>query len=320
MVELEDVVAAARRLEGVAHRTPVVTSRTLDDRVGARVLMKAEQLQRVGAFKLRGAFNKLASIAPEQRRRGVLAFSSGNHAQGVALAAKLHGVAATIVMPRDAPVAKLAATRGYGANVVTYDRRREDREALGREIAGEHGLTLIHPYDDPFVIAGQGTATLELVEDVGALDLLLAPCGGGGLLAGSATVAKALCPDVRVLGVEPERGNDTALSFEAGTRVEVEAFETIADALMATIPGEITFAINRERADGILTVSDREVVEAMRFAFERMKLVLEPGGAVALAALLAARVEVRKGSRIGVILSGGNVDQELFGRLLAAAD
>jgi len=314
MVELEDVLAAARRLEGVAHRTPVVTSRTLDERVGAHVVMKAELLQRGGAFKLRGAFNKVAALAPEERARGVVAFSSGNHAQGVAIAARAHGISATIVMP--APAAKLAATRAYGAEVLTYDRGVENREEIGDRLAAERGLVLVHPYDDELVIAGQGTASLELVEDAGALDLMLTPVGGGGLLAGSATVVKALCPKVRVVGVEPERGNDTALSFASGERVSVAGIETIADALMATTPGELTFAINRERVDEIVTVSDAELVEAMRFAFERMKLVLEPGGAAGLAALLAGRVEVQPGSRVGVILSGGNVDHQQFGRLL----
>jgi len=316
MVELEDVLAAARRLEGVAHRTPVVTSRTLDERVGAHVVMKAELLQRGGAFKLRGAFNKVAALAPEERARGVVAFSSGNHAQGVAIAARAHGISATIVMPAEAPAAKLAATRAYGAEVLTYDRGVENREEIGDRLAAERGLVLVHPYDDELVIAGQGTASLELVEDAGALDLMLTPVGGGGLLAGSATVVKALCPKVRVVGVEPERGNDTALSFASGERVSVAGIETIADALMATTPGELTFAINRERVDEIVTVSDAELVEAMRFAFERMKLVLEPGGAAGLAALLAGRVEVQPGSRVGVILSGGNVDHQQFGRLL----
>jgi threonine dehydratase len=319
MVELDDVLRAARRLEGVVHRTPVLTSKTLDADVGANVLMKAEALQRVGAFKLRGAYNKLAATDPEIRSRGVLAFSSGNHAQGVALAAALHRIHATILMPADAPASKLEATLGYGAELITYDRAGEDREAIGRRLADERGLTLVHPYDDPLVIAGQGTATLELVQDTGPVDVLLAPVGGGGLLAGASTVVRALCPDVRVYGVEPEQAADTKLSFEAGERVEIPFPETIADALMSTMPGALTFPINRERVDAILTVSEDEIVSAMRFAFERMKLVVEPGGAVGLAALLAGKVPLDDAARVGLILSGGNVDPEQFARLLASA-
>jgi threo-3-hydroxy-L-aspartate ammonia-lyase len=316
MVELEDISSAARVLDGVVHRTPVLTSRTLDELTGCRVLLKPEQLQRGGAFKLRGAFNKVASLEPSQRARGVFAFSSGNHAQGVAIAAAMHGAPATILMPSDAPASKLAATRGYGAEVITYDRD-DDRELIGREIARDRGLALVHPYDDPLVIAGQGTATLELIEDGGGLDVLLTPVGGGGLLAGSATVAKALCPDVRVFGAEPEFANDTALSLAAGERVAISEVRTIADALGAKIPGEITFPINLERVDGIIAVSDAELIDAMRFAFERLKQVLEPGGSAALAALLSGRIPVEPDSRVGVILSGGNVDPAMFARLMA---
>ena len=308
--------AAAHCLRGVAHRTPTITSRTLDERAGVRAVLKAELLQRTGSFKFRGAYNKIASIPPEQRARGVLAFSSGNHAQAVALAASLLEAPATIVMPADAPELKLAATRGYGAGVVTYDRYSQDREQIGREIAEERGLALVPPFDDPLVIAGQGTAALELVEDSGGLDMLLAPVSGGGLIAGCATAVKALCPDARVIGVEPEAGDDYQRSLEAGRRIAIDVPHTIADALQVTTPGELTFAINRELLEGIITVSDAELVEAMRFAFERLKLVLEPGGAAGLAALLAGKLESRGTAHIGVILSGGNVDWVRFCQLL----
>jgi threo-3-hydroxy-L-aspartate ammonia-lyase len=317
VIGIDDVRDAARRLRGVAHRTPVITSRTLDQLVGGRLSLKAELLQRTGSFKFRGAYNKIASIPQRERENGVLAFSSGNHAQAVALAAGLLGTSSTIVMPADAPSMKLQATRRYGAEVVTYDRYREDREEIGHRLADERGLTLVRPFDDPLIIAGQGTAALELVEDAGSLDVLLAPVSGGGLIAGCATAAKSLCPGVRVIGVEPESGDDYRRSLEAGRRIAIEVPTTIADALQVTTPGELTFAINRELLDGIVTVSDAELIEAMRFAFERLKLVLEPGGAAGLAALLSHKIAFEPRARIGIILSGGNVDVARFCGLLA---
>jgi threonine dehydratase len=316
MIGIDDVYRAAARIEGVAHRTPTITSRALDETVRAHVYLKAEPFQRTGSFKFRGAFNKIAALSPEDRQNGVLAFSSGNHAQAVALAARLLETSATIVMPADAPALKLAATRNYGAEVVTYDRYREDREEIGGRIARERGLALVRPFDDLDVIAGQGTAALELFDDVPGLDLLLAPVSGGGLAAGCATAVKALCAGARVIGVEPQTGDDYARSLAAGHRVSVAIPDTIADSLRLTMPGELTFAINKSLLDAVVTVSDAELVSAMRFAFERLKLVVEPGGAAALAALLSHRVELTGNSRVGVILSGGNVDPATFARLL----
>ena len=319
VIALEDVERAARRLAGVAHRTPVVTSRTLDARTGATALLKAESLQRAGAFKFRGAYNRVASLAADERSRGVLSFSSGNHAQALALAARLHDTSATLVMPRDAPEAKLAATRGYGAEIVLYDRYTEDREAIGRALAEERGLVVVPPYDDPEVMAGQGTVALELIEDAGPLDLLLVCVGGGGLLEGCATVARALLgDDVRVVGVEPEAGDDTRRSLEAGHRVRIPVPRTIADGQQAETPGELTWEVNRRLVDEVVVVSDAEIVAAMAFAFGRLRLVLEPSGACALAALLAGRVEAG-GLRVGVTLSGGNVGLERFAELVAGA-
>jgi threo-3-hydroxy-L-aspartate ammonia-lyase len=297
----------------------VITSRTLDQLVGGAVKLKAECLQRTGSFKFRGAFNKISSLPADGSRLGVLAVSSGNHAQAVALAARLVGLQATIVMPADAPGVKLAATRGYGAEIVTYDRYTEDREALARMIASDRGLTFVHPFDDPLVIAGQGTAALELVQDAGALDVLIAPVSGGGLIAGCATAVKALCPDARVIGVEPEAGDDYRRSLEADGRVAIDVPSTIADALQVTMPGELTFSLNRVLLDSVVTVGDEDLVAAMRFAFERLKLVLEPGGAAGLAALLAGKVPLTPELRVGVVLSGGNVDPERFGQLIQAA-
>jgi threo-3-hydroxy-L-aspartate ammonia-lyase len=316
MIDIDDVRRAAARIEGVAHRTPTITSRSLDLTVGARVYLKAEPFQRTGSFKFRGAFNKIAALSAAERQGGVLAFSSGNHAQAVALAARLLETSATIVMPADAPELKLAATRHYGAEVITYDRYHEDREEIGGRIARERGLALVPPFDDVDVIAGQGTAALELIDDTPGLDLLLAPVSGGGLIAGCATVVKALCPGASVIGVEPQAGDDYARSLAAGRRVSIPLPDTIADALRLTSPGELTFGINRKVLDGVLTVSDTELVAAMRFAFERLKLVVEPGGAAALAALLAHRVELIGDARVGVILSGGNVDPATFSALL----
>ena len=312
----EDVRAAAERLRGIAHRTPVVTSRTLDERTGARVLLKAENLQRIGAFKFRGAYNTIAQFDGAQKRRGVVAFSSGNHAQGVALASQLLGVPAVIVMPSDAPAAKLAATRGYGAEIVTYDRERMNRAELAASIAAERGATLIPPYDHPGIIAGQGTVALELIEDAGALDVLFVPLGGGGLLAGCSLAAGALSPGVRIYGVEPEAGDDWVRSWREGHIVSIPVPKTIADGQQTQAPGELTWPIVRSLAAGIVTVADDEIRAAMRFAFERLKLVVEPSGASAFAALLFKKVDVR-GARIGVVLSGGNVDPATFARCIS---
>jgi threonine dehydratase len=319
VIGIEDVRTAARRLEGNAYVTPVIRSPALDDQLGVSAMLKAESLQRTGSFKFRGAYNKIASIPAETRRRGVLAFSSGNHAQAVALAASLFGAPATIVMPADAPAVKLAATRRHGAEVIAYDRYAEDREQIGLAIAQERGLTLVRPFDDPLVIAGQGTTALELVEQVGKVDALLAPVSGGGLIAGCALAVKALHPSAHVFGVEPETADDYRRSLAADRRVAIDVPRTIADALQVTTPGELTFAINRTLLDAIVTVTDTELIDAMRFAFEQLKLVLEPGGAAALAALLAGRTELQSGARVAVILSGGNVDSGRFCELLGPA-
>ena len=316
-LSLDDVRAAAERLSGIAHRTPVLTSRTLDERTGATAFLKAECLQRGGAFKFRGAYNMISSLGPEERERGVVAYSSGNHAQAVSLAARLLDTSATILMPADTPPAKLDATRGYGAEIVTYDRYSEDREALGAALAVERGgLALVPPYEHPLIMAGQGTAALELLEDAPGLDALLVPVGGGGLIAGCATAAKALRPGIRVIGVEPENGDDTRRSLEAGERVRIPVPRTIADGQQADIPGELTFAVNRQVVDTIVTVSDAEILDAMAFLFDRMKLVTEPSGASAAAALLAGRAEAG-GARVGVVISGGNVGVARFGELMA---
>jgi threo-3-hydroxy-L-aspartate ammonia-lyase len=316
VIGVEDVQAAARRIEGLAHRTPVLTSRALDAATGASVLLKAENLQRVGAFKFRGACNAVASLSEDERAAGVATVSSGNHAQALALAASLHGVKATILMPEDAPANKLAATRGYGAEVISFDRYASDREQLLAELVAERGLVPIHPYDDPRVMAGQGTVALELLEQSGPLDLLLVCVGGGGLIAGCATALAALSPDTRVIGVEPEAGDDTKRSLEAGERVRIPVPRTIADGQQIPIPGELTFEIVRRLVDGVALASDPEIVEAMRFLFERLKTVAEPSGACALAALLAGTVEA-EGLRVGVTISGGNVDSARFAKLLA---
>ncbi|HVP74696.1 MAG TPA: pyridoxal-phosphate dependent enzyme [Gaiellaceae bacterium] len=315
VIELEDVQAAAERLRGVANRTPVLTSRTLDGVVGAAVHVKAECFQRGGAFKFRGAFNKIAALPDDVRARGVLAYSSGNHAQAVAIAARLLGTSATILMPEDAPPAKLDATRGYGAEIVTYDRWTDSREEIGAHIAAERGVALVKPYDDPLVMAGQGTAALELIEDVVELELLVVPVGGGGLIAGCATAAKALLPAIRVVGVEPEAGDDTRRSLAAEDRVRIEVPRTIADGLQTTEPGELTFEVNRRRVDEIVTVTDAEILDAMAFLFDRLKIVTEPSGAVGVAALLAGRVDAN-GKGVGVVVSGGNVGVARFAELL----
>jgi len=316
MIELEDVRAAAERLHGVAHRTPVLTSRTLDGLTGARVHLKAECFQRGGAFKFRGAYNKISSLSEDELRRGVLAYSSGNHAQAVAIASEMLGSRATIVMPNDAPEAKVEATRGYGAEIVRYDRFTESREEIGAALAVECGLALVKPYDDPLVMAGQGTTALELLEDVPELDVLVTPVGGGGLAAGCATAVKTLRPGARVVGVEPEAGDDTARSLAAGKRVAVGVPRTIADGLQAPEPGELTFEVNRRRVDEVVTVSDAEIVDAMAFLFDRMKLVVEPSGAVGIAALLTGRIDARDRT-VGVVISGGNVGAARFAELIA---
>lgn len=317
-IELGDVERAARRLEGIAHRTPVFTSRTLDERTGAHVHVKAECFQRGGAFKFRGAYTKISSLPEDAIRRGVLAYSSGNHAQAVALAAVLLGSHATILMPEDAPEAKMEATRGYGAEIVTYDRWSESREEIGARLAGERRLELVKPYDDPLVMAGQGTVALELLDAAPELDVLVVPVGGGGLIAGCSTVAKALRPGSRVVGVEPEAGDDTRRSLAAAERVRIEVPHTIADGLQATEPGELTFGINHERVDEVVTVSDEEIVAAMAFLFDRLKLVAEPSGAVGVAALLAGKLDVRDRA-VGVVVSGGNVGAARFAELVSAA-
>ena len=306
-----DVATAAARLAGVAHRTPVVTSRTLDERTGGGAYLKCEQFQRGGAFKFRGAYNRLAQLDGAGRLGGAVAYSSGNHAQGVALAARVLGISATIVMPADAPAAKLAATRGYGARVVLYDRATEDRDALARAVADDLGATLVPPFDDPDIIAGQGTVARELLEDVPDLDALLVCVGGGGLLAGCALAAEAVRPDLELWGVEPAAGDDFARSLHAGRRIEIAVPETIADGMRTTTPGRLTYPIVARRCAGIVTVTDDELRAAMRFAFERLKLILEPSGAAALAALLGGKIRAR-GRRIGVTLSGGNVDPASF--------
>lgn len=313
-IELSDVQAAAARLRAVAHRTPVLRSRTLDAMTGARLLLKAENLQRGGAFKFRGAYNALTAMDPADRARGVCAVSSGNHAAAVALAARLHGTRAVILMPRDAPALKRAATEGYGAEVVTFDRYRDDREALARTLAADRALTLVHPYDNPLVMAGQGTLALELLQETG-LDLLLVPVGGGGLISGVATVAAALSPQTEVIGVEPDASDDLVRSLQAGQRVRVTVRPTIADGQQTPIPGELTWPVIARRVSRAVTVSDEQIRAAMRVAFERAKLVLEPSGACALAAVLSGVVSA-PGARIGVILSGGNVGAAGFAALM----
>lgn len=317
-VSFDDVKAAAGRLAGHAHRTPVMTSQTADALAGARLFFKCENLQRMGAFKFRGGFNAISRLADAQRRRGVLAFSSGNHAQAVALASRLLGVKATILMPADAPAMKIAATRGYGAEVITYDRMTQDREALARTLAEERGAELIPPYDHPDVMAGQGTAALELFEEVGPLDALLVCLGGGGLLSGCATAAAELAPDCRVIGVEPEAGNDVQQSLARGEIVTIPVPLTIADGAQTTHAGRLTFPVIQRKVERVVTVSDAQLVRTMRFFAQTMKLIVEPTGCLAAAAALDRVVDL-PGGRIGVIVSGGNVDLARFSQLLAQA-
>ncbi|WP_426307244.1 threo-3-hydroxy-L-aspartate ammonia-lyase [Acidovorax facilis] len=312
----DDVVAAAGRIAGHAHRTPVLTSRSLDADWGAQVFFKCENFQRMGAFKFRGAFNALSRFDAAQRRAGVVAFSSGNHAQGIALAARELGIPATIVMPEDAPAAKVAATRGYGATVVLYDRYTEDREQITRSLAQQHGLTMIPPFDHADVLAGQGTAAKELFEEVGELDALFVCLGGGGLLSGSALTTRALSPRCKLYGVEPAAGNDGQLSLRSGSIVHIDTPKTLADGAQTQHLGQLTFAIIRRDVDDILTVTDEELVDGLRFFAERMKLVVEPTGCLGFAAARAMRDALR-GQRVGVIISGGNVDLARLGALLA---
>jgi threonine dehydratase len=315
MLDFDQVRAAAERLRGVAHRTPVVTSTTLDEFTGAKVFLKAENFQRIGAFKFRGAYNKIASVPAEQRKNGVLAWSSGNHAQAVALAAKLHGITATIVMPRDAPPLKRRATEGYGARIVEYDRYTESREEIGAALAKSEGLVVVAPYDDWQVMAGQGTVALELIEDVSTLDVLIAPIGGGGLMAGCGIAAKAKLPNIELIGAEPAAGNDTALSLAKGERVTIDVPRTIADGQGATTPGEFTFEINQRQIEDVVLMDDTEIVTAMAFLFERTKLVVEPSGATGVAALLKSGDRFA-GRRVGIVLSGGNIGAAQFAELL----
>ncbi|SDG70474.1 MULTISPECIES: threo-3-hydroxy-L-aspartate ammonia-lyase [unclassified Duganella] len=312
----EDVVAASERIVGVAHATPVLTSSTANAELGAEVFFKCENFQRMGAFKFRGGYNALAKFTPEQRKAGVVAFSSGNHAQAVALSARLMGIPATIVMPHDAPAAKVAATRGYGAQVVIYDRYKEDREQIGRDLAARHGLTLIPPYDHADVIAGQGTAAKELFEEVGRLDYVFVPLGGGGLLSGTALATRALSPSAKLFGVEPEAGNDGQQSFRSGSIVHIDTPKTIADGAQTQHLGNLTFPIIKRDVDDILTSSDEELRAAMRFFAERMKMVVEPTGGLGFAAARAMKAQLQ-GKRVGIIISGGNVDIARYAELLA---
>jgi threonine dehydratase len=320
MLTFADIEAAAARLNGVAHRTPVITSRTLNELLGASVYLKAENFQRMGAFKFRGGYNAVSVLTDDQRARGVVAFSSGNHAQAVALGAKLHGCAATIVMPSDAPASKLAATRGYGAEVITYDRYTEDREAVAQSVVEARGAALIPPYDHYPVMAGQGTTALELIQDVGEpLDALIVCTGGGGFVSGCSVAAQHLTPGIQVFASEPERGDDIAQSLRAGKVVKIDVPRTICDGQQTQSPGALTFPIMQERLAGVLTVPDPVVVEVMRYLFERLKLVVEPSGASALEALWHHRGQFA-GKRVGITISGGNVSTERFTALMTGAE
>jgi len=307
-ITLADIQSAAERLYRIAHRTPVATSRTLNNLVGAEVYCKCENLQRAGAFKFRGAYNAVSQLSAEQQQRGVVSFSSGNHAQALALVGQLLHTPTVIVMPDDAPAVKLAATRGYGAEVVLYDRVEQKREVIARQLGEERGLALIPPFEHPHIIAGQGTAALELLTDVPDLDVLIVPIGGGGLISGCSLAAHALKPDLRVFGVEPDTANDTFLSLHQGEIVATPQSHSIMDGLLPTAPGELTFSIMRQHLEDVALVTDEEAREAVRFLLMRMKLLVEPSGAAPLAALLAGRIPNAQGKKIGVVLSGGNVD------------
>lgn len=312
----EDILAAQTRLAGIAHRTPVLTSSTADHQCGGQLFFKCETFQRVGAFKIRGAYNTIAQLAPTQRQAGVVAYSSGNHGQAVALAAHMLGVPALVLMPQDAPAIKQAATRGYGAEVRHYDRYRDDPVTLVAEIATRHGMAPVLPFDDPRVMAGQGTVALELMDEVTDLDIVLAPCGGGGLLAGTAMAVRHRLAQARVYGVEPDAGNDVQQSLQRGERVRIDTPQTIADAAQTRQVGEYTFPVIQALVEGIVTVSDDELKATLRFMAERMKLVVEPTGALAAAAVLHGKVDVT-GKRVGVVVTGGNIDAARFASLIA---
>ncbi len=315
-LQYSDIEAAAGRIAGVAHRTPVLTSRTADNLAGAKLFFKCENFQRMGAFKFRGAYNAIARFSDEQRKRGVLTYSSGNHAQAIALSASLVGIKSTIIMPHDAPALKVQATKGYGGEVIIYDRYKENREEIGRRLAEERGMTLIPPYDHPDVICGQGTATKELIEETGPLDVLLVCLGGGGLLAGAALAAKHLSPQCRVIGVEPELGNDGQQSLRKGEIVHIDVPDTIADGAKVTHVGEHNFAVMRRLVDDIITVPDAQLIATMKFFAERMKMVVEPTGCLAAAAALNNTIPLQ-GKRVGVLISGGNVDLAAFSTFIA---
>jgi threonine dehydratase len=317
-LSIDDVEAAARRLRDRIHHTPVINCQSFDDVSGYKVYFKCENLQRAGSFKIRGALNKLLSLSPADRLRGVVAYSSGNHAQGVALAAQMVETTAIVCMPEDAPQLKINATRGYGAEVIFYDRMKDDREAVAKKIAHESGRVLIPPFDDYEIMAGQGTAALEMFHDVGALDALVTPVGGGGLMAGCSTVARALMPSIAVVGVEPETGNDVYLSLERGERVSVPPPPTVADGVRTTSPGEFTFPILKENVDRVALVTDDEIKTAVRFLALRARVIVEPTGAVGAAAVLSGKIGLPPGSLVGCVLSGGNIDPELLVSLLHA--
>jgi threonine dehydratase len=314
-ISFDDVRSAAEMIKGIANRTPVITSRTFNEHAGCEVYFKCENLQRVGAFKFRGAYNALSRLSEVQKANGVVTHSSGNHAQGIALAAKLLAISATIAMPSDAPASKLAATRGYGAEVVLYDRQVEDRADVSEKLIRERGLTFVHPYDHPHIMAGQGTAALEFLEEVPGLDVLVAPVGGGGLLSGCATAAKVLNPPIRIFGVETEQSNDWWQSFQKGERVKIPPPDTIADGMRTQQPGALTFPVIREKIEGILLVSEAQVIETLKFMLLRMKVLVEPTGAVAPAALFYKLID-SPGAKIGVIISGGNIDAQLLAQLI----
>ena len=316
-ITYRDIVAAHERIAGVVHRTPILTSRTANDAVQAHVFFKCENFQRAGAFKLRGAYNALVQLSPEEKVAGVVAYSSGNHAQAVALAAKLLGIKSVIVMPSDAPAAKMAATHDFGAEIVLYDRYREDREALASQLAEEGSLTLVPPFDHPHVMAGQGTTAKELFEDTDRLDLVLVPLGGGGLLSGCAVAARAINPKCTVIGVEPAAGNDGERSFRTGSIVHIDVPATIADGAQTQHLGRHTFPVIRELVDNVITVSDADLIETMRFFASRMKLVVEPTGCLGAAAVIQRRIDVT-GKNVGVVISGGNIDMIRFAELLLA--
>jgi threo-3-hydroxy-L-aspartate ammonia-lyase len=316
---LDDVRAAAQRLDGRIVRTPVVTAEAWDDATGFRVFFKCENFQRAGAFKLRGALNRLLTLTPEERSRGVIAFSSGNHAQGVALAARVVGTTALIVMPNDAPALKVQATRGYGAEIVVYDRLTEDREAIARRLAAESGRVLVPPYDDERIMAGQGTAALELLQDAPGLDALVTPVGGGGLMAGCSTVARALRPDMAIIGVEADTASDTYLSLLKGERVSIPPPPTIADGIRITTPGALTFPILQSNGVEVVLVTDDEIRSAVRMLALGARIVAEPTGAVGAAAVLTGKLALSPGARVGVVLSGGNIDPRLLADIIGAS-